>query len=676
MATMTMAPMTIQLRLETQPPWVTRPHHRIRPPSDSGDTSTTDADGSTETSSSNDTGDTATDGGGSSSDDVDGGATDDGATDDGAADDATEPVGDPTTGDTCAPGWMIDCLGGCGPTVYIGDAFCDDEALGPSFACDYFDWDGGDCDMPFDPCTEAGSTPEWLGDGDCDASNNVEACSYYDGDCCESTCSPDADEPCGAAGGFDCLDPDATDFEGDDGTGDDGTGDDGDPGSEDGTSIYGLTGGCTIVDGKNTDGGYTPGMGTDGHIMAFKHVVDADLSFNAIQVHTGERTRGSRAAIWTDSFDTPDFELTGGDFLSVEAIGWQGTRLDAPVDLSAGEHIWVTWHTHSGLPSWAGAGESGTHMWSLLGGSGDWNGPYSGYDKFRLLYCDDAWVDDATGDDDEEIEVDGYTAPHEGVMVKIPAQTFEMGCTESMASLGTCYPDESPAHTVTLTNDFYIGQTEVTQGQYTEIMGTNPSYFSHCGPNCPVEMITWHMAAAFANAVSEMEGLETCFECTGEDGDTYCTDRMNPYSCSGYRLSTEAEWEAAGRCGGDLPFASASTELDALDVAWTVENAMEMPQDVGTKNPNSCGLYDMTGNIQEWNWDLYSWDSYEDGDEIDPFGTELEDGDRSNRGGNFTWSIYSSCCGLGPTLRTSMRNYASSTYFSYGMGFRLARTSL
>jgi len=253
-----------------------------------------------------------------------------------------------------------------------------------------------------------------------------------------------------------------------------------------------------------------------------------------------------------------------------------------------------------------------------------------------------------------------YTAAHGGTMIKIDAQTFEMGCTAGMSD---CFSPEEPAHFVTLTNDFYIGETEVTQGEYEVMMGTNPSYFSSCGDDCPVEQVSWHMSAAFANAVSDSEGLEQCYTCTGSGASTDCSIAVEPYSCGGYRLPTEAEWEAAARCGEDTLYAG-STEID--DVAWYRDNSGEVTNWVGLLEPNACGLYDMSGNVYEWSQDWYSSSYYSSSPSTDPIGT-TSGTQRVLRSGS--WNVSP------PHVRVALRFKQTPTYPTGQYGLRLVRTS-
>jgi formylglycine-generating enzyme required for sulfatase activity len=240
--------------------------------------------------------------------------------------------------------------------------------------------------------------------------------------------------------------------------------------------------------------------------------------------------------------------------------------------------------------------------------------------------------------------------------VTVCAQTFEMGCTPGAEP---CESNET-LHTVTLTNDYYVGQTEVTQGQFRELMGYNPSSFTSCGDECPVEQVTWHESAAYANAVSAAVGLENCYTCTGSGASVTCDTAGNPYTCAGYRLPTEAEWEAAARCGTDFTYAGSNR---IGDVAWYADNAGSRTHTVANKLPNFCGLYDMTGNVWEWNWD---WFGVYGGTTTDPANAVVGPG-RVLRG--------SSWGNEADEARTVFRNLVGPNFRDNYLGFRLARTA-
>ena len=143
--------------------------------------------------------------------------------------------------------------------------------------------------------------------------------------------------------------------------------------------------------------------------------------------------------------------------------------------------------------------------------------------------------------------------------------------------------NEKPIHDVKLDN-FYIGKYPVTQGQWKTIMNNNPSRFKK-GDNYPVEKISWDNAQEFIKQLNEYYKNEYVF-----------------------RLPTEAEWEFAARSGGKKEKFAGGDNLDAL--AWYSDNSNKTTHPVGEKLPNSLGLFDMSGNIWEWCFDIFYSKAY------------------------------------------------------------------
>lgn len=170
--------------------------------------------------------------------------------------------------------------------------------------------------------------------------------------------------------------------------------------------------------------------------------------------------------------------------------------------------------------------------------------------------------------------------------VLIPAGTFLMG-----SSGGEKYvnKDETPLHRVTISRPFYMQTTEVTQGQWKEIMEFNPSYFRSCGDDCPVEQVSWQEVQVFIQKLNQMEKNDV------------------------YRLPTEAEWEYAARGGAKQESWSGTsienqlTEYINCDISRKSgqSGVQRQPLPVKSKKPNSFGLYDMNGNVAEWVDDWY-----------------------------------------------------------------------
>jgi formylglycine-generating enzyme required for sulfatase activity len=254
----------------------------------------------------------------------------------------------------------------------------------------------------------------------------------------------------------------------------------------------------------------------------------------------------------------------------------------------------------------------------------------------------------------EGLEVTGtQESPTLGKLVCIGPGSFGMGSPASEAGRG----DDETQHRVSLSKGFCVMETEVTQGMYAAAARREkkPSGFGVCGENCPVEKVSWLDAVSYANRVSKKEGLSAAYEISGD------TVRLVEGS-TGYRLLTEAEWEAAAR-GRELHVYSGSSSADS--VGWTSSNDGSKTHPVKQLSPNGYGLYDMTGNVWEWTWDWYA-ESYGSGVQTDPHGP-VSGSRRVYRGGG--WSDPPASARVAFRLRfpPSLRND--------DLGFRLARTA-
>ena len=249
----------------------------------------------------------------------------------------------------------------------------------------------------------------------------------------------------------------------------------------------------------------------------------------------------------------------------------------------------------------------------------------------------------ACGGDDDDEKGDGtpkfqnQTITVDGVsfkMIAVEGGTFLMGSPESDTE---AYDDEKPQHEVTLSN-YYIGETEVTQELWEAVMGSNPSSF--VGANLPVEKVSWN----------------DCQEFIG---------KLNAQTGKTFRLPTEAEWEYAARGGKKSKGYTYSGSNTLDDVAWHFDNSGKTTHEVGTKQANELGIYDMSGNVYEWCQDWYGETYYENSSTTDPQGP-ASGTDRVLRGGAWVNSAWS--------CRVALRICESPDYMSNSFGLRLVLT--
>jgi formylglycine-generating enzyme required for sulfatase activity len=234
--------------------------------------------------------------------------------------------------------------------------------------------------------------------------------------------------------------------------------------------------------------------------------------------------------------------------------------------------------------------------------------------------------------------------------VLVEGGTFTMGSPSNEPDRDS---DEGPQHQVTV-KSFYMGKYEVTQREWREVMGNNPSNFK--GDNLPVEQVSWFEVIEYCNKRSVKERLTPCYR--GSGNSITCD-----WSANGYRLPTEAEWEYAAKGGNKnfLTYLYAGSN-SAGAVAWYDGNSGNTTHPVGTKAPNDLGIYDLSGNVWEWCWDWKG--DYGSGAQTGPAGPS-SGSDRVLRGGSW----YNDA----RFLRSSLRGNNVPSRRNSIIGFRLVR---
>jgi len=221
-------------------------------------------------------------------------------------------------------------------------------------------------------------------------------------------------------------------------------------------------------------------------------------------------------------------------------------------------------------------------------------------------------------------------------MVQVEAGTFQMGADRDKDDF------RNPVHTVTISQNYYIAETEVTNALWMAVMGKAPNKFVQVGDNYPADYISWKDAQKFIAKLNKLTGKT-------------------------FRLPTEAEWEYAARGGKLSKGYKYSGGNDVNDVAWNHDNTADRngirtTNKVATRTPNELGIFDMSGNVAEWCQDWYEYYSNLKS-ATDPMGGDNGPG-RVVRGGS--WQNGNEL------LQVESRYMYAPNTRTYGLGFRLA----
>jgi formylglycine-generating enzyme required for sulfatase activity len=251
--------------------------------------------------------------------------------------------------------------------------------------------------------------------------------------------------------------------------------------------------------------------------------------------------------------------------------------------------------------------------------------------------------------------------------------------------------DADPANISTISNGYWMGETEVTQELFEAVMGANPSNFTtgvaagETQAKRPVEQVNWYAAIAFCNKLSLKDGKTPVYSVSGitdwaalayssiptSSNATWNAAAINA-GADGYRLPTEMEWmwAAMGATAGGETVQSAgyakefagSTGSNAIgDYAWYSVNSSSKTHEVGKKLPNELGLVDMSGNVYEWCWD-WNASSYGTGEKNDYAGA-ASGASRVRRSG--------SCLHAAANCTVTHRGSSNPYYLSNIYGFRV-----
>ena len=275
-----------------------------------------------------------------------------------------------------------------------------------------------------------------------------------------------------------------------------------------------------------------------------------------------------------------------------------------------------------------------------------------------------------------------FTNLHNIRFVLIPPGEFKMGSSveeidqvssalNANQSFRKTLLSEAPIHVVTIPQPLYLSVYEVTQRQYREVTGQNPSRFSSLNllepktyfvntNNFPVEKVSWNDAVGFCNRLSELENCESAYKIDGPN--------VLLGQGSGYRLPAEAEWEYACRAGTVTPYWAGQSEEELSQADWfRCEGYTILTKQVGQLKPNPFGLYDMHGNVEEWTEESFDQKAYSKGGHLRTTQTPPDSASQPNRvrrGGSYL-QVAQKC-------RSAYRPSGKPEFIADSVGMRLA----